>query len=214
MRHPRLIDQAAAGAALVALAGLLLAGPAQAQYKIVAPDGSITYTDRPPADSRLNITPLGRTPAVVAAQGQPSATPLPAELRLPQQRFPVTLYTAADCPACDNGRQWLLQRGVPYRERTVQSEADALALVNLIGARTVPALTIGAQPVRGFAPEEWQAFLEAAGYPRENRLPRGWQPPPATSLVEPPPRPAVMPPPPPRPAAPPAVPPAPPGLRF
>ena len=221
MRQTRRIE-AARGAASLVLAGWLLTLPAQAQYKIVAPDGSVTYTDRPPADARLNVTPLGRTSAVVAATGAPSAQPLPVELRQPAQRYPVTLYTAAECSACDAARQWLQQRGVPYSERLVTTEADARALTELTGARTVPALTIGAQPLRGFSAQEWGVFIDAAGYPRENRLPRGWQPPPATSLVPEPPRPAATPadppapaaptrPPPPAPAAPP---PAPGGLRF
>lgn len=221
MRQTRRIEVARGVASLV-LAGWLLTLPAQAQYKIVAPDGSVTYTDRPPADVRLNVTPLGRTSAVVAATGAPSAQPLPIELRQPAQRYPVTLYTAAECSACDTARQWLQQRGVPYSERLVTTEADARALTELTGARTVPALTIGAQPLRGFAAQEWGAFIDAAGYPRESRLPRGWQPPPATSLVPAPPRPAATPADPPAPAtptrppppAPTAPPPASGGLRF
>lgn len=200
---------------VLALTALLVLQPAQAQYKVVAPDGSVTYTDRPPADARLNVTPLGRTPAAAAAAGAPSAQPLPIELRQAAQRFPVTLFTAADCPACDSGRQWLQQRGVPYSERRIATEADAQALANLTGARTVPALTIGAQPVRGFAAEEWAGFIDAAGYPRENRLPRGWQPPPVTPLVAEASRPAASPPA--RAPAPPAPPPAAPppgGMRF
>ena len=43
----------------------------------------------------------------------------------------------------------------------------------------MPALTIGAQPLRGLSEADWTAYLDAAGYPRESRLPRGWQPPPA-----------------------------------
>lgn len=205
----------AARSATLALAGLLVLLPAQAQYKIVAPDGSVTYTDRPPSDARLNVTPMGRTPAAVAAVGAPSAQPLPIELRQAAQRFPVVLYTSADCPACDGARQWLQQRGVPYSERRIATEADAQVLADLTGGRTVPSLTIGAQPVRGFAAEEWAGFIEAAGYPRENRLPRGWQPPPVEPLVAEAPRPAASP------AARAPAPPAPPpasapsgGLRF
>lgn len=202
----------------VAMAWLAGSGPALGQYKVVGPDGGVTYTDRPPADTRLRVTPLGQTPgAAAAAQGNEN---LPAELRQLRQRYPVTLYTSADCTACDTGRQWLAQRGIPYRERQVGTEQDAQALGNLIGARTVPALTIGAQPVRGFSETDWAAYLDAAGYPRESKLPRGWQPPPATALVEAPARPAVSAAPAPRePVRPPAAAPAPPepasgALRF
>jgi glutaredoxin len=194
--------------------------PAWAQYKVVAPDGSVTYTDRPPVDRGLSITPMGRTPGAVAPG--PAAASLPVALRQLTQRYPVTLYTAADCSACATGRQWLAQRGVPYRERLILTEQDAQALNGLVGGRTVPALTIGAQAVRGFSETDWQAYLDAAGYARENKLPRGWQPPPPTQLVETAARPAVPEAPPaapsrrlaPAPAAP-VPPPAPPGgLRF
>jgi len=164
--------------------------PASAQYKIVSPDGRVTYTDRPPVDTNLNVTPLGRTPGARAAVTQ--ATPsLPVELRQLTQRYPVTLYTAAECSACDTGRQWLGQRGIPYRERVVATEQDAQRLSSLVGARSVPALTIGAQPVRGFSETDWQAYLDAAGYPRESKLPRGWQPPAPAPLVEAPQRPVA-----------------------
>ncbi len=203
--------------ALATLAGLAAGGPAWAQYKVVDAEGRVTYTDRPPADTRLRVTPLGQ-PAAAAAATQAGVN-LPVELRQLTQRYPVTLYTSGDCAACDSGRQWLNQRGVPYRERSVSTEQDAQALMALIGARTVPALTIGAQPVRGFSETDWGAFLDAAGYPRENKLPRGWQPPAVTALVEPPPRPAVAAAPSPRapaPAAAPAAPPLPPpgSVRF
>lgn len=191
--------------------------PANAQYKVVAPDGSVTYTDRPPADARLRVTPMGNTPGAAAAIAAPPVN-LPVELRQLTQRYPVTLYTSAECPACDSGRQWLAERGVPYRERSISTEPDVQALAALTGARTVPALTIGAQPVRGFSADEWQSFIDAAGYPRESRLPSGWQPPAVTPLVEPPPRPATAAAPAPRPAVapppPPVLPASPGGVRF
>jgi hypothetical protein len=38
--------------------------------------------------------------------------------------------------------------------------------------------------MRGLAPEVWGSYLDAAGYPRESRLPATYQFPPATSIVE------------------------------
>lgn len=162
--------------ALLALAAL----PAWAQYKVVAPDGSVTYTDRPSFESHLRITPIGRNaPAAAVAE-----VGLPIELRQANARYPVTLYTTADCLPCDNGRKLLQQRGVPYTERTIGSEEDALALERLVGARTVPALTVGAQPLRGFAEADWASYLDAAGYPKESRLPRTWPAAVPTPLVQ------------------------------
>jgi glutaredoxin len=194
------------------LALLAAAGPAVAQYKVVEPDGSVTYTDRPPAGTGAKVTPLGRGGAAAAPAVEAT---LPAELRQPVARYPVVLYTGNDCTPCDTARQWLQQRGVPYRERRVATEDDAQALERLVGARSVPALTVGAQPVRGFAELDWAAYLDAAGYPRESRLPRGWQPPPVLPLVAARTPAAASPAPPSAPQAAPEVPPAAPGaIRF
>lgn len=165
------------------LAGLALAAsalPALAQYKIVGPDGSVTYTDRPPATTTSRVTAISRN-------GSTSAVPdaaLPFELRAVAARYPVTLYTTNDCPPCDSGRQLLQQRGVPYSERRVASEDDAAVLERAVGGRTLPALTVGTQALRGMSSTDWMAYLDAAGYPRESKLPRGWQAPAATPLVE------------------------------
>ncbi len=169
-------------ACALALAAWASALPAYAQYKVVQPDGSTTYTDRPPSGGNARVTPIGQSPGAAAAASR-SDLNFPADLRLAAQRYPVTLYTTAECPPCDAGRQWLAQRGIPYAEKRVATQDDEQALLRLVGGRSVPSLTVGVQPVRGFAESDWQAYLDAAGYPREAKLPRGWQPPPVTPLV-------------------------------
>lgn len=166
-----------------ALPALLLlatvAASAWAQYKVVAPDGSVTYTDRPPAETTSRVTALGRNSTSAAAE-----IGMPIDLRQAASRYPVVLYATADCPPCDNGRKLLQARGVPYSERRIASEEDALALERVLGGRTVPGLTVGAQPLRGFSEADWAAYLDAAGYPRESKLPRNWPVPVATPMVE------------------------------
>lgn len=178
-RHclPRLVAPLAVAAALAATAL-----PAAALYKVVNPDGSVTYTDRPPVDNTSRITTMSRS-GRPAANAPPEAA-LPAGLREAAQRWPVTLYTAVECSACEGSRQWLAQRGIPYAEKRVLTEEDALALERIVGGRSVPSLSIGAQPLRGFSETDWAAYLDVAGYPRESRLPRNWVAPPVTSLVE------------------------------
>lgn len=167
--------------ALATLAALAAAaGPAAAQFKVVGPDGSVTYTDRqPPQNAGARVTSLGRD----ARAAEPAAPPLPLELRQVAQRFPVTLYTSAECAPCESGRRLLQQRGIPLVERLIANDDDAEALTRLTGARTVPALTIGQQALRGFSEADWHNYLDAAGYPKESRLPKDWKPPQATPLV-------------------------------
>ncbi len=72
---------------------------------------------------------------------------------------------------------------MPYTEKRVTTEEDVQALERLIGGRSVPGATIGPQVLRGLNAADWVAYLDAAGYPKESRLPRGWQPPAVTPLV-------------------------------
>lgn len=167
---------------LIAVAAAGLAGPALAQYKVVDANGRITYTDKPPVSDNAKVVNLGRSGAPAAAADGADAG-LPFELRQIAARFPVTLYTGASCTPCEAGRQLLRQRGVPYSERQIVTDEDTAALERLSGGRTLPSLSVGSQALRGFNPTDWSSYLDAAGYPRESRLPRSWQPPAATPLV-------------------------------
>ena len=160
---------------------LLAALPVQAQYKVIGADGKVTYTDRAPASGNSKVTSLG---SHGAASGPSDAT-LPLELRQPVARYPVTLYTIPGaCEPCESARQLLRQRGIPFAEKQVQSPEDSDALERLSGGRDAPTLAIGTQMMRGLAPEVWGSYLDAAGYPRESRLPANYQYPAATAIVD------------------------------
>jgi glutaredoxin len=182
MRH--IFRSSAPTAAL--LAALLAAMPAHAQYKIVGPDGRVTYTDTPPpAASGSKVTKLSDRVSVI-----PQVS-LPLELRQAAERYPVTLYTMKVCDPCDKARDFLRQRGVPHTEKTVLSAADGDALQRLTGGRDAPTLTIGSQVLRGLSADLWSSYLDSAGYPRASRLPPNYQHAAATPLTEPPPAPVT-----------------------
>ncbi|WP_395702445.1 glutaredoxin domain-containing protein [Aquabacterium sp.] len=177
---------------------LCLAGSALAQYKVVGPDGKVTYTDRPPvAEPSANIKQLGRTSAQASA-----ASNLPAELRPIVQRFPVVFYSAPECGPCDSARALLKARGIPMTERQVLTTDDLPALERATGSRSLPALTVGGQTAAGYSESQWHNLLDLAGYPRDSKLPRDYVAAPATPLVA---RQAAAPAPAPAPAAPPAA---------
>lgn len=176
---------------LVAAALVLTSLPGHAQYKIVEPDGRVTYTDRPPALSAgARVTAVRRDGTVAAAADEAAALPL--ELRQVRARFPVTLYVGVDCPPCDSGRRLLRARGVPYIERVVSDDRDGEELLRLSNGRTVPTLTVGAQVLQGYSETEWQSTLDLAAYPRESRLPRNYLPPIPTPLTARAPEPAAV----------------------
>ena len=179
MNHPHHLTKPALASASILIALLTLGAPAHALYKVVGPDGKITYTDVQPSPGKTGkVTPIGSN---TAPQAEAS---LPLELRQPAARYPVTLYVTNACEPCNAGRQFLRQRGVPFNERSITTTEDVDALQRLTGGREAPALTIGAQTVRGLSQDIWASYLDAAGYPRESRLPNTYQYPAAAPLTE------------------------------
>jgi glutaredoxin len=170
-------------ACLFGLLGLAIFGAtdasAQQIYRIVGPDGKVTFSDKPPLD------PNARPSALAAAPqgGGAGNSALPFELREAANRFPVVLYTGPQCGPCGTGRSLLITRGIPFTEKTVTTNEDIGALGRLTGAPTLPVLTIGEQQLKGYSEVEWARFLDAAGYPKNSLLPPGYAGPPPTPLV-------------------------------
>lgn len=176
----------AAAATLGMLGVVLLASAftAQAQtvYRIVGPDGRVTFSDKPPVakdktNDKVTATDRSGRPLDVAGAS------LPFELRQVVTRFPVTLYTASTCAPCAAGRNQLASRGVPFTERTVNTNEDIDALQRLSGENSLPFLTIGGQKIKGYSDTEWTQFLDAAGYPATSQLPGNFRQTPAAPLV-------------------------------
>lgn len=168
-------------AAAATLIGLLAAPLASAQgvYRIVGPDGKVTYSDQPPP-AAANARPVGGASSSAAS----AAPALPAEVRQAVGRYPVTLYTGADCAPCDSGRSFLSTRGIPFAEKTVNSSDDVAAFKRLSGATSLPLLTVGGQQLKGYSATEWAQYLDAAGYPKKSVLPPSYRREAATPLVE------------------------------
>ena len=190
-------------------ASLLLAAPAaHALFKVVGPDGRVTYSDRAPSPSDGKVSPIN------SETGRASDPSLPFALRQVATRFPVTLYTASDCgEACALGRALLARRGVPYNERTAETDEDRAAWQRLVGGPEAPVLKVGGQSLRGYTQTTWDETLDVAGYPRQSQLPANYQAAAPMPLVER--RPAARPTPP-APTAPPPIDPSanPSGIRF
>ncbi|RUP30957.1 MAG: glutaredoxin family protein [Curvibacter sp.] len=168
------------GALLVAGAGLLAGAPAQAQqvYRIVGPDGKVTFSDRPPEKPDAKVA----TVRGGGSQAEANST-LPAELRRIANQYPVTLYVTRDCDVCNAGRQLLVGRGIPFAEKTISSNADIAALKRLTGSDSLPSLSIGSQSLRGLQEGEWNSYLDAAGYPAQIPLPATYRRPSPEPLV-------------------------------
>ena len=152
---------------------------AQQVYRIVGPDGKVSFSDQlPPASTSAKVTSAaGDTGRAVATAS------LPFALRKVAGQYPVTLYTGDNCGPCVSAKSMLITRGIPFAEKTVTSSEDAQALQRLSGDRSLPFLTIGGQQLKGFSDAEWTQFLDAAGYPKSSVLPASYRQVPAAPLV-------------------------------
>ena len=138
---------------------------AQQVYKSVDKTGRVTYSEVPPLPgSGDKLT--GDSASSVA---------LPFALQQVVSRYPVTLYTTAECGSCINARLMLTQRGVPFTERTVSSNEDIVAYKRLNSDNNFPLVTIAAQQLKGYEESEWTKYLDAAGYPKSSTLPRNFR---------------------------------------
>ena len=166
--------------ARLATVALLLGGAtlgAMAQtYKVVGPDGKVTFTDKPPAANQIKA-PTNGAPATA-----PGVAGVPFETRQAMAKYPVTLYSTKNCGACDNARQALKRRGVPFSEYTVNDDTDFAAYRSRFSATTFPGISVGTKNMAGFSAGDLSGYLDAAGYPTQTHL-SGYNWPPATALV-------------------------------
>lgn len=169
----------AATLAVFAIAALWSTASHAQVYRIVGPDGKVTFSDKPPV-----IESNSRVGAASSNSGGGNAsTGLPYELRQVTAKYPVTLYVGDNCGPCGAGRSMLTSRGIPFVEKTVNSNEDVQALQRLSGDTSLPFMTIGSQQLKGFSDTEWTQFLDAAGYPSASTLPPSYRRPAATPLV-------------------------------
>ena len=154
--------------AIAALALLLCFGSAEAQvYKWKDAKGVVHYSDTPDT-SHPKAEAVGGAPA-------PAQAALPYALARAARNHPVTLYTADKCGACDQARDFLRQRGIPFSEKTVSSNADADALNQAGSDGSLPFLLIGRSKLSGFGAGQWGTALSAADYPARSMLPPSYR---------------------------------------
>jgi len=141
--------------------GLLLAGTSAfgQTYRWVDASGRTVFSDTPPPGKVKSIAKTGE-----AAE---SGDNLPYSVKQAMAKFPVTLYTSADCTNdCKQARDLLNSRGTPFTEKMLQKQEDFDELKALVGDAFVPSLKVGKQSARGFSTVSFNNLLDMAGYPK------------------------------------------------
>jgi len=131
-------------------------------YRWLDAKGKVHYGDLPPADA-TQVTTI-KSPAAAATTPDEN---LPYETRRAQQNFPVTLYAADNCAeACNQARELLKKRGIPFSEKRLQTQEDIDAFKALSGSDSTPTLAVGKTFLKGFLAGQWHGELDIAGYPK------------------------------------------------
>ncbi|MFZ2525230.1 MAG: glutaredoxin family protein [Candidatus Ferrigenium altingense] len=129
-------------------------------YRWVDAQGKVHYGDVPPAGA-AQVTPI-KSPAAAAP-----VEDLPYETRRAQQNFPVTLYVAENCTEyCDQARELLIKRGIPFSEKLLRTKEEIDAFKALHDFDSVPALSVGKTFLKDFLADQWNNELDIAGYPK------------------------------------------------
>lgn len=163
------------------LALAVLGSAAQAQmYSWKDAKGVTHFSDQPPPATEAARAGPVQAKKLARGDGQPA---LPYDLNEAARRNPVVLYTTSACEACDEGRSLLQQRGIPFSEKTVQSNDDQQQLKAAGSDARLPLLLVGATRQIGFQAQSWQEALTAANYPLQSRLPTGWRQPAAAAAA-------------------------------
>lgn len=122
--------------------------------------GRTQYSDQPPPPSVRNALQKSFKGNVIEMGESYSA-------KTAREKFPVTLYITPCGEPCDQARQLLTERGVPYRTKDPQTNPEAQAeLQKLTGRLSVPVLVVGSDKIDGFETGQWHAMLDKAGYPK------------------------------------------------
>lgn len=154
----------------VFLALLLAASASHAQmYKWVGPDGKITYSDTPPPKTATRVEQKN------LADSASDTSNLPYELAQAAKNHPVTLYSGDKCDPCDEGRNFLKNRGIPFSEKTVSTNEDLARLKQVANESRLPVLMVGRSKQSGFEAGAWGTALNAAGYPASSKLPKTYR---------------------------------------
>ncbi len=145
---------------LLVLCLALCCGLAQAQtYRWTDANGRTIVSDTPPPGQARNVAKAG-------GKAQPDDG-LPFATKKAAEAFPVILYTAPDCVAeCQQARELLSSRGIPFTEKLVQTPEVYDELKQLLGDVFIPSLKVGKQHFRGFQASAYNNLLDLAGYPK------------------------------------------------
>ena len=135
-------------------------------YRSVGPDGKVTYSQRPPADGKIDRTlvyqnlpssPLPESTLRYRAELMKSMNRKLAEGAKSYRAQPV-FFMAQWCGYCKQAKSYLAEKGISYREYDIDTADGMRAFVEAGETRSVPVMFANGQRV----PEDWHRLSSHA----------------------------------------------------
>ena len=149
----------------VALLTSSLASHADTLYKVVGPDGKITYSDKRPikgnVEKKLTFKNLPSTKLPSSASSQPAtggSTKVTNNAKAISGQ--VTLFTASWCGYCKQAKAYLARQSINYREVDIETQDGMAEFSQAGGSGAVPLLIAGRESLQGFSPEAYDDLLK------------------------------------------------------
>jgi glutaredoxin len=155
--------------AILAALLLFVAQAATAElFKIVGPDGKVTYADKPPFDAKTaKITEI----KVESYNGPPQINPTAAKpdwaaiLKRPlygQQASAagLVMYSAEWCGPCKRAKKYMDAKGIAYVALDIDKNPEDKAECNRLGGGGIPLFLKGTKTMKGFSEAKLDSFLK------------------------------------------------------
>lgn len=148
---------------LFVLAFAAAAAGAQQVYKSIGPDGRTIYSERPPAEGKVEKTlqyaPAPATPLSNSYAEQLKRVPAssPITISIPAGR-PV-LFSAAWCGYCKQAKAYMAGKGIGFTEFDIDTKEGLSAFAAAGGGKGIPLLVNGPVRVQGFSPASYDAVF-------------------------------------------------------
>jgi glutaredoxin len=125
-------------------------------YKLIGPDGKVTYTDSRAGEG--NGTKI-ETVEIDAYAG-PAEVSSVGDLAASRK---ATSFTTEWCGVCRKAKAYMASHGIAYEELDIEKSRSARTKFDQLGGRAVPVILIGKERMTGFSLARFEAMLIDAG---------------------------------------------------
>lgn len=120
-------------------------------YKWTDSEGSVHFTDKPPAEQKTEIIKLKiNTYKNVEISKNYSV----------KAHTKVLLYSTSWCGVCKKAKNYFRSNNIPFIEYDVEKSSKGIKDYNAMGAKAVPIILIGQQRMNGFSVKSFQRMYE------------------------------------------------------